>query len=289
VTLESLKQEAEALIERDRYPQARERLAEAYRMAPDDSEIHLLGTIIFYMTDEYDQAKSQCSRLLASEPDSRPGRLLMARIQGKLGELGDAEEILLGCIRDEPQDPEGFVAYAEVALAGHEHERARLLVDEALRLAPSLRAARVLDLLLAVVEQRVEQVADRLEALLRDEPEALSSLYALVIHLAEDGRNAEALEVARFIVRSTPTDPDAIDLVVRLAVRSHWLMVPLWPITRFGMVGSGIAWMTAVGCMLAARSQPIILGTVISLYLGYVVYSWVMPGWLHRWMVKHGV
>ena len=76
-----------------------------------------------------------------------------------------------------------------------------------------------------------------------------------------------------------------MDLVKQLRLVTHWSMLPLWPVVRFGWAGSVGIWLIAViGLSALRRSDPALAGTVGIAVLVYVAYSWIWPPLLRRLM-----
>jgi hypothetical protein len=93
----------------------------------------------------------------------------------------------------------------------------------------------------------------------------------------------------RGILRAAPDNESVVEAMVESRVASHWTTVPLWPLTRYGWIGSGVLWAIAVGSFLLTRVfSPDLTGPLIAVYLVYVVYSWVWPPLLKRWLKAKG-
>jgi hypothetical protein len=66
-------------------------------------------------------------------------------------------------------------------------------------------------------------------------------------------------------------------------VIAHPLLVPLWPLFRFGALRT---WLAAVAVLVMLRLVlPSLAGVFGLLWIGYCVYSWVAPP-LVRWHVS---
>jgi tetratricopeptide (TPR) repeat protein len=277
------------LIERGRYDQARGMLPEAYTLAPDDFSNHLLAGRIALELDDYDSARSSVARALELNPSSIHAGLLMFSIQRHSEQFADAERIILELLRDNPDDSQLFGCYAELMLRTLHLEKAGALAAEALRLDPGESLARSVSLLVNVVMGDKTGAAAELEELVREDPNALQVAWGIIAVLQSEHRYGEALEVMRGILHAAPDDESVVAALVELRVASHWTLVPLWPLNRYGWVGSGALWAIAVGSFLLSRLfTPELTGPLVTIYLVYVVYSWVWPPLLKRWFKARG-
>ena len=77
-TLGALLQQAHALIDRRRFPQARQLLATAARDYPDNPQVLYLIAFIDYSEGKLDDAEQTLSSVLLQDPEHYGGRTLRA-------------------------------------------------------------------------------------------------------------------------------------------------------------------------------------------------------------------
>lgn len=277
------------LVERGRFEQARKMLPEAFSLGPDDFGNHCLAGRVALELEDYEAAYSSVARALELHPSSIDAGLLMFSVHRHGGQFPDAEKVIVELLRDNPDDSQMFACYAELMLRTLHLEKAGALAAEALRLDPTQSLARMVSLLVRIIEGDREGAVAELEELVRDDPNALQAAWGIVAVLQSEHRHGEALEVMRGILHSTPDDGSIVEAMVALRAASHWTVVPLWPLNRYGWLGSGMLWGAAVGSfLLSRRFAPDLIIPLLTFYIVYVVYSWVWPPLLKRWLRSRG-
>lgn len=287
--LQTVQAQVAHLIERGRLDHAERMLADAIASWPDDVGNHVLAARIELERDDPDAARESIGRALAASPADREARLLLFRICCAQRALAEAEKVILELLHESPDDSSLYALYADLMLRSLHIDRAGALAAEALRLDPGNPVARVVQVLVNIIESRRAAARAELETLVRDDPNALYVAWSIVAVLQSEHRNREAMEVMRGILQADPNDPDALDGLVALRAASHWTMLPLWPLNRFGWAGSGGLWAVAIGSLLLCRIfAPDLVGPVAGAYIVYVAYSWIWPPLLRRWLLVGG-
>jgi hypothetical protein len=97
-------------------------------------------------------------------------------------------------------------------------------------------------------------------------------------------RHREALGIVRQLHAESPDDNEVATLLRDLRVATHWTMLPMWPMQRFGWVGAAVIWGGAIVAMQLARSTggPGLSGSIAVVVLLYIAYSWLWPGTLRK-------
>lgn len=279
--------QADALLDRRRIAPARQLLAQALREAPRHPALLFGLARAELLEDRHDAAREVLGQLLAVAPRHVGGRLLLFVAEMESNRLPQAELLILELLRESPQQAEFYAHYARLMLRGLNFDKASQLADEGLRLAPQsdtcLRARALCDL----VVQRQPEPGAALNRLLAGDPHDLHTLRLVVIALVQAGRSREAHALARTLLRAQPDDPDLLGLVKALRMDTHWSLIPLRPLQRWGWGGSIALWVIAlVGMQLVRRFAPEWSGPASVLLLGYVAYSWIWPPLLRRWMAR---
>ncbi|WP_395703213.1 tetratricopeptide repeat protein [Aquabacterium sp.] len=279
--------QASALLDRRRYAQARALLADALQRAPDHAGLLFELGRADVMEERYDSARETFGRLLQRSPSHVGARLLLFITEMESQRPAEAELLILGLLRESPQQGEFYAHYARLMLRALLFDKASALADEGLRFAPQsdtcLRARVLCDLVLQ--GSRVDSAA--LQRLVAGDPHDLHTLRLVVVALAHAGRQREALKLARNLLRADPTDAGLLQMVQALRMGTHWSMWPLWPLQRWGWGASIALWaLMLVGVRVVDRVAPGWSGPVSMLLLAYVVYSWVWPPLFRRWMLR---
>jgi predicted Zn-dependent protease len=252
-------------------------------------ELLLLAARIEGASGAAAEARRLVGEVLARDPRSWIGRLLHYHQLVEDKRHADAEHVILDLLREEPRNAALIVAYARLMLGVLRLEKARALVDEALRLAPESVDAQIVDTLLHVIAADDERASARLAELIHGEPEGLRVAWTAVLVLLASHRPREALEVARSVLRATPHDSDVVDTIVELRIQTHPLMRIYYPLQRYGWAGSAALWGVGVvgirGLGSVSPAAGLIFGAV---WLVYVVGSWVLPPLLRRRLRRRG-
>lgn len=279
---------AEELLDRRRLAQARGVLGAALARDPDDASLLLQSARADYLEDRYDSCRETLGRILQSAPLHFGARWLLLVVLTEQGLLVEAERLVLILLKEYPRSAELYAAYSRVMLRALLLRKARDLAAEALHLDPgndsALRAIALCD----VVDLRRGSDSQALHNLLSEQPDDQHTLALMVAALAQAGRHREALHGAQQLLRLQPDNPHWLNMTRELRIQTHWSMLPLWPLQRFGWSASIGLW---VGCILLARLLgqvwPALAGPFTTAVLAYAIYSWVWPGLIRRWMSRN--
>ena len=283
--IDALLERAHLLIERRRWREAEAVLRQGLAVEPSHPDLLTELARTLYAQDESGEARLLLSDVLAKEPTHLQARYLMFNVLLDLGEQTEAEPVILGLIRDYPGSPDFLSAYARLMLRALQIDKARGLVAEALRLAPddhgTLRTAALCDL---VDGRRGDTEAMR--RLLAEDPGSRETLSLVISALVERGRLREARRLAKELLRAQPDDPYALARVQSLAGDTHWALLPLWPLQRWGWTGSIAIWLGAVAFgRWLERAAPEWAEPFWICWLTYAIYSWVAPP-VVRWLAR---
>lgn len=275
------------LLDRRRVPQARTLIGTSLREDPNDREMLYQAARADWLEDLPDDARARIADVLRLDPDHLGARFLLVELLTEAGELVEAEAQCLGLLEQFPRSEDLFLAYAQVMLRALQVNKASALVAEALRLAPNdagaLRMRAVCDVVLGV-RQADSQAMRRL---LVEHPEEQGTLAVLVVALIEAGRHREALRCARQLMLANPRDPHWIRTTQELTAATHWSMVPLRPLQRFGWTGSVVLWVASIALIrLTSLHAPQAAAWVSWTILGYCAYSWVWPPLFRKWVLR---
>jgi len=279
--------QASALLDRQRFVQARAVLADALRQAPQHLDLLFELARADVLQDQHGDARRTLGQMLQLAPSHVGARLLLFIAEMESGQLPQAELLILDLLREAPQQAELYAHYARLMLRALNFDKASRLADESLRLAPNgdsgLRARALCDLVLQ--GQKMDSAA--LGRLVAGDPHDLHTMRLVVIALVQAGRQREAHKLAQALLRAEPADAGLLQLVQALRSNTHWSMWPLWPLQRWGWGGSIGLWLVMlVGLRVLDRVAPQLSGAATLLLLAYVAYSWIWPPLFRRWMQR---
>lgn len=280
------------LLEVGRIREARELLQRAFGEHPGDPDLHVFAARIATRTGDLDEARRQLGRALAANPTHVGARAQLCDLEWTTKDYAAAELITTQLIREAPRNAALLAIYARLMLVTLHLEKARALVNEALRIDPNDETARLVDVLLSTVEGDRHRADAQLEDLVTDNPDGYDVATLLLMALIEQKRNREALALARQLLRASPDDDALVETVIELAVATHWLSWPLWPLQRFGWAASAFLWLGAAVFAQVGRSQGWPwegAAAFASVYLGYVIYSWTYTPLMTRWVRSRGI
>lgn len=277
----------DALLERRRTDAARSLLASALKEFPDDPDLLFQAARADWIDDRPAQARDTVNQLLRHAPEHHGGRVLLFELMLEAGEVAAAEALVLQLLRENPFDGDLCARYARLMLRTLHFDKARRLAAEAVRLDPGsdvgLRAMALCDL----VTKRRTMDSEALQRMLQQHPDDYHTLELVFVALLQDGRAHAAHALAKALLRARPNDPVALQRVQALQLQTHWSMWPLWPLTRFGWPAVIVLWLGSVLALNLLRGPAPQLAAALSpLLLGYVIYSWVWPPLLKRWLQR---
>jgi tetratricopeptide (TPR) repeat protein len=286
-TLADQRHRISELLDRRRVAHARSLLSQAFAAHPDEAELLLLGARADLLDDDHHSARRTLEHVISREPDHLGARAMLLSLLAADGELVAAEQLALSMLREHPQSAWLYAVYGRVMLQALQFPKARELAQEALRLDPHEDEALRLLALCDVVERRRGADSAALQRLLAQNPDDRQTLGLVVTALIHDGQSSAALRGARELLRADPNDAHWLAVVKALTVDTHWSLKPLWPLQRFGWGGSIALWLGGIVAVRALAQADSAAASVLSwVILGYVLYSWVWPPLLKRWLLR---
>lgn len=274
------------LIDRQRFDQARARLGEGLTQYPASLELLYLGAFVDWAQDRLDSAEKTLQALLATDPAHYGGRILLARLLAERKRFAESESLWITLIRESPEDPELYASYGELMLQSLNFDKARRLAEEGLRHEPEDDHCLYVAAMARLIDGKGLGENQPLTTLMRSHPEHLRAGTTLVMALESAGRRREALRVSQELLRSQPGNAQLLENVRILKAATHWSMLPLYPIQRWGWPGVFGLWaLFAFGLPAIAPGMPPGARLAITFFwIAYVVYSWAWPPLLRKWI-----
>ncbi|MDR7048743.1 tetratricopeptide (TPR) repeat protein [Duganella sp. 3397] len=277
----------DGLIERSRYAQARVLIGEALAHYPDDHALLFAAACVDYNTDAGDQARRTLQQILARDPEDYAARSLMVSVLQDAGELPQAELLLIELIREYPEAGFQYARYALLMYRTLHIEKAQALAREAFRLDPNNELALTTCLIGDIIDGRKGAEQAGLARLLQGHPESENTARMLITHLISRGRYKAAKRIAVELLKLYPSSREVLELVVQLDALSHWSMLPLWPLNRWGWAASAALYVITLLALNLVRNQaPLFSSAATWTLLGYCAYSWIYPSLLTRWLKR---
>ncbi len=273
------------LLDRGRVSLARDTLRAALAADPQHPDLLFQAARAEAQANDHRAARSTLGRVLQIEPGHLGARLLILWLLTEDGELVDAEELALALLHERPDWPDLYAAYARVMLRALKLGKARDLCKAGLRLDPDNDSALRTMALCDLIERPGGADSEALRKLLASHPNDQHVLSLVVVGLSQAGRSREALRGAKELLRMQPNEPQWLENVRRLRFATHWSMLPLWPLHRFGWGASIAMWIGGILVVrMLGRDQPTLANTLSWIIFGYAIYSWVWPPLL-RWLL----
>jgi predicted Zn-dependent protease len=275
--------EAHEWMQRGNWRRAESAVQRGLQLEPESVELLYARSRLAFLRDEF-EAREHVLELLRLQPEHAGARLLLARIEADKGRAAEAERLLLALLRESPQDSELLCHYALLLLRAGQPGKARQLAVEAVRHEPEDLFVLSTLALLDLAEGRPSTDCAALEKMLDLYPESESSLRMLAFSLVEKHQLAAAKQAVEILVRRSPHDASVIRLAAMIAYLSHWSLLPMYPMLRWGWAGSFILYggFMLLAFVLKPHLDPGLHLSLSLLWLSYAIYSWVYPPLLRK-------
>lgn len=277
--------EVDALLERRRTGQAKARLAGALRQWPDNTALLVQAGWADFLDDDHATARATVERVLAREPELERARYLLFELELEAGKLPIAEELIIGLLGGHPRHAPYYGRYARLMLKAMHVAKARDLAVEGLNYDTDDPGCLGALTLCDIIENRSGATSLALQKLVQREPDSLHTLALVMVALNSRGDKRGAYRVARALVTAQPDNTNYVAAAAELRFTSHWSMLPLWPMQRWGWSASIAIWLLVLFAIQGfARIDGNAAAALTLVWLVYVIYSWVWPRLLRRWI-----
>ena len=207
---------------------------------------------------------------------------LVGRAQLSLGRLPEAEEALLAALAVDPEDVQALCAYAEVCASAGQIDKARRLLDRAERVDPAESEILGTRWLVAHLDGDDEETARLAAEYARVTEGGAEALTVLGLEALKRGDTRATHDLFGRAARADVRWVEAIgpENFRRIRASTHPLLLPLWPIQRFGAVP---VWIVGVGVVLGLDAAGFDAGVFAMAWIAWVVYTWVAPPFVRWW------
>jgi predicted Zn-dependent protease len=278
------------LLRVSRTKQARQLLAVHLSANPADPiALFYLGRAAV-IDSEYTEARNHLAQALRLDPAAEGPRALLFYVETAEQKFGAAEQIVIELIRENPRDPDYLAMYADLMLRTGHLPKSRELSAQALLIAPDHMQALRAQVLLDIVSGKHQDAEHTLAGLIEQEPDNEEISFTLFQLLVERQRLEEATRLGQELLRLHPGNTALITALIEIRVLTHPLGLPLYPLRKAGWLGSGVMWIVSiVGYKVLARINQPLASAFILTYLAFVIYSWVYPSLMRRWLRARGL
>jgi tetratricopeptide (TPR) repeat protein len=272
-----------ALLDRGRTDQARSLLKVALASDPEHTGLLLQSAWTDYLDDHYDSAFATVNQVLLADPDDESARLLRYELLMQKSQHTDAEQVILGLLREYPGDPHYYARYADLMLKTINLAKAGELAREGLKYDPENAECLATATICDFIEKRRGATSHTMQQMLVKHPQSLRTLLLLVVALEERGDIRSASRVSQELVRADPGNESFVEMAREFRLQSHWSMLPMWPMQRWGWGASAAIWLAAVLGLRAVDRINDTLGTILTVvFVLYVIYTWTWSKILRR-------
>jgi tetratricopeptide (TPR) repeat protein len=277
---------AEFYVDVGRPERALEVLAGLGSEAIEDPHAWFVRAHALVELERWDAASSAAASGLALDPDRVELLHLRALALWRRGELAGAESAVLAALELTPEDPVLLCTYAHLVASAGQLDKAERLVDEASRLDPDDAYVRRTRAELAYLSGRDAAAERHARGALELDPEDADSLTLMGVAAYQRGHGRRGAADVRRAAGLDPSSENHVMLAREMSGSMHPLLLPLWPIYRFGR---GPVWIAGVAALFAVArldAPAPLAAAVVILWLVFVAYSWIAPPLVQRWLER---
>lgn len=279
---EDVVRQVAALLQRRRVDSARALLKPALASHPDHLELLLQSAWVDYLDDDFDSSMHAVRQVLTSEPSNEGARTLYFELLIEKEKYGEAESVILDLLREYPEAAEYYGLYARLMLRTLNMDKALQLAREGLKYDPDSTSCLAAQATCELIENPAA-ASHGLQQMLVRQPQYAGTLVLVAAALEQRGDSKGAHRISQELVRAQPDNEHLVQMAQHLKLKSHWSLLPLWPLHKWGWGASFGMWLgTLVISRSLSKTYPVAAGVFLVVVLVYVVYSWVWPPVLRR-------
>ncbi|MEM7111987.1 MAG: tetratricopeptide repeat protein [Chloroflexota bacterium] len=239
----------------------------------------------FHELDKYRDGRSAAQKGLALSPNNPTLLYVLANCEAGLDNLAAAEKAILAILRNNPENVQALCRYAIFVLKAQQREKAEKLIERAAQINPEHPTIARMQTLLAYVDADDKRAANLSREVIAQDPDDLYGHRMLGHSLAAQGRVRDSKQHFDQAARMDPMNDGVTDAARHSRYQNHWLMWPLRLIQRVGRIQIWLGFIVLY-FGLRALGQTQLLGIIAISYLVLVIYSWVVPPLLRRWLQR---
>lgn len=203
-----------------KHKEAIERIRTARGLDRYAPALYLSGSLN-YKVGNLERARLSAEKFNRAEPDSIPGKTLLAAILLRQSEPKKAIELLQPVVTTESADFNGITLLATAYLMEKQPAKAAELYSRAIELNPESSALRMQLARTQLGAGETAQAITELERVIADTPDATAANSLLVLTLVRDGRLDDAEKAARALREKAADKPVSHFLLASIALRRN--------------------------------------------------------------------
>lgn len=249
-----------------------------------DARFWLLRASALAELDRHDQALRAARQGLALEPESVELLDVASESAAQLREFEEAERLRLAALKLDPDDPYLLARYAMLLARCRRLPKAEKVLARAEASDPDDPAVIATRAALAYFNGDDRGARRHGERLLNEWDADHPAGHALVgTYHSLRGNAGRARRHFESAARYDVADRELSDVAREARIESHWFLIPMRPITRFG---PGPVWLASIAVMGALFALGFETAAVVwaLTYFAYVVYSWTAAPFV-RWLL----
>lgn len=278
-------EEALHYIRIHRYEKANHLINSLLSQSPLDAQLLYHKAYCHFQLDEHDEAIECCLEALNAGFSLEDGNELLGLIYMDLDEYVKAEQFFLEVLRLNPQNVVVLAKYSSIMLnTGHE-EKAKKLLDEALRLDPENEFALHYSFIYFLAKNKKMEQMDALIKYLEVSETDVRKYLNLGVMEYFKGNYKEAREQFRQAYLLDPTNNNLLELLDMVNRQSHILYLPQRVIEKVG--GPAVVWLAFIGLYYLIKYIKFyeILFPIAGFYIALCIYTWITP-LLAKYLIK---
>ncbi len=189
----------------DRLDLAEARFKAAHEAMPDDPRLVRALAEFYGLTRRHDDARKLIQEFITAYPDDPAGYILKGEYTARFGDIEDAEPFYRQALELKPEDPAPLVLYGDQLTAQGKWAKAEAIHKELVKRFPDNIHARRRLADIYMLQMKLEEAAEAIEAVLADHPDDVQSL---VIRGRIASRRQDLKDAETYMRRALEEDPD---------------------------------------------------------------------------------
>ncbi len=264
-----------------------ERALDEIGRLPGDEALSVPASLIraaaLIRTERAAEARDSLTQALTLHGPHIPLLESLTHAYRQLDQLEDAERAVLEGLTFDPHHVGLLCAYAEICLLVGQVKKAEALLDRAAAVEPDAEEVATARVLVASAKGRRAEAYRLAREALGKNPDNLEAHAYHSIAATERGKLRAASESSDRLAAELG-DRDLVDVAREDRAIAHPLLLPLWPILRFGPMKVWVAGVVVLMVLRQVSPQAMLVAAVA--WVTYVVYSWVAPPLVRRYLAR---
>ena len=252
----------------------------------DEPEYWIIRGSALYELKQFGKASRAVLKGLNLDPEDIQLLYMLSSAYQMQGNLASAEKAVLQALDISPENPPLLSKYAELVASAGQFDKADQLLGEASLIEPEDEAVVRTRYVVAMLKGNDRETRHYGEKMIARDPENPNVLIATGADLISHGQVGKGYDRLRRAARSGPSIIEEFKPIFQEGrLINHWLLVPLWPIERFG---PAVMWISEMVVTFGLRLMGFttIAGILAITYVAFAIYSWVAPPLVRRFLFR---